>query len=415
MTEYVYGRKKINSIIAIMVLCALLLAGRYDIQVYAGENSSDVLRDISSGTVDFFKNTYAGGGKSFITKEVAKGAGNSATDWIVIALSRLGAEDNYDLYLEGLEGYVNEKYQKEGGLSQVKATEYHRIALAILACGGNPESVGNQKINLIKDGIYDRGLTAPLDEQGINGEIWALITIDAGNYNIPEGAYYDRDKIIESIISKQLENGGFGLIPEEMDVDVTAMAVTALSNYYEENKEYKIADKNSNVVKSIRVKETVDKAVEALSKLQLDDGDYETGGEANASSTSQVIIALSCLKIDILNDERFIKNGNTLADGLMKYKMEDGGFYRMSGDEKISNVIDSEQALLAICAMIRENESLNKLYDFSDENIHISNLENNENLNRKYIIYIAVAAGILMLTAITIVAAKKYGKIKPEK
>ena len=51
-------------------------------------------------------------------------------------------------------------------------------------------------------------------------------------------------------------------------------------------------------------------------------GDYASEDIANASSTSQVIIALTSLNIDILKADDFIKEGNNLLDGLMKYKMD---------------------------------------------------------------------------------------------
>ncbi|MDD4124791.1 MAG: DUF4430 domain-containing protein, partial [Eubacteriales bacterium] len=95
------------------------------------------------------------------------------------------------------------------------------------------------------------------------------------------------------------------------DVDVTAMAVQALALYYD----------TENDVKAV-----VDKALIFLSEKQLDGGDYSGYGTPNPESTSQVIIALASLGIDPVEDSRFIKNGNGLIDGLLKYRLPDGSF-----------------------------------------------------------------------------------------
>ena len=85
-----------------------------------------------------------------------------------------------------------------------------------------------------------------------------------------------------------------------------------------------------------------------------------------------MIIALCALGIDPLCDERFIKNGVTLWDGLMRYRREDGGFlHSFSYDSNnptslpdASNSMAGEQALLALCALIRQKKGMRSLYDF---------------------------------------------------
>lgn len=408
MKEYVYMSRKLKRIIALFCICVLFCTS-FIIQVKGAEVD---LEAVGSKAYSFIKDTYANGSKELITAETAKSAGTSTMDWLVIALSRLGIQDNYSLYLEALTDYVAAKYKEEGGLSKVKATEYHRIALAILACNGDPRCVGEDKIDLIKDGVYDRNKVSPLDAQGINGEIWALITVDAGNYQIPEGAYYTRDRIVGSIISKQREDGSFGLTEDKTDVDITAMAVTALSTYYDSDKIYEFEDKNTNEVRKVKVKEAVDKAVEALSNLQLASGDYMSEEIANASSTSQVIIALTSLNIDILKTQDFTKEGNNLLDGLMKYKMDNGSFYRARGNENMSDVIETEQALLAIASVVRQAEDKGRLYDFNGQ--LVKNTESNKAENNNLVIYMCVA-GIVILFIIGAAAFVKRKKPIQEK
>lgn len=159
-------------------------------------------------------------------------AGSSATDWLPIGLSRCGVEDDYDAYLAALQTYVEQKYREPDKLDRVKATEWHRISLAVLACGGDPTHFGKDAdgndINLIADGVYDRGKTIDIGAQGLNGWLWGLITLDSMKYNIPAGSSYTRTEMIKRILSFQLPDNGFNLRFAQgstADPDITAMAI----------------------------------------------------------------------------------------------------------------------------------------------------------------------------------------------
>ena len=119
----------------------------------------------------------------------------------------------------------------------------------------------------------------------------------------------------------------------------------------------------------------MDEAVQRLSELQLDTGDYMSWGTENVESTDQVTVALCCLGIDPLTDERFIKNGNTLLDGILRYRMPDGGFvhsYTFDSDNPTSlpdksNTMASEQTLYTMAALRRQALGMRTLYDFRPE------------------------------------------------
>ncbi len=330
---------------------------RYQDMTYQDTTYQDTTYlDIFSIVMDIVKwkkSTYnRSENESLISGDYMDLAATTSGDWFVIGISRLGLKDDYDAYYSKIENIVKERYESEGTLHKVKATEYHRVIFAVLASGGNPQNVAG--VNLIKDGIYDRANVAALDKQGINGYIFALIAADANAYEFPENVCDTREDIINGILEKELTNGGFSLTGTALDVDVTAMAIQALSNYYDRED----------------VKCVVDRALLKLSSLQQDDGDFVSYGYANAESTAQVVIALTSLGIDPLTDERFIKNGNTLFDGMMKYRMEDGGFAHCFGNpsyKEESNSMASEQILLAMVAMLREHNDMNKLYDFGHE------------------------------------------------
>lgn len=80
---------------------------------------------------------------------------------------------------------------------------------------GDPTNFGvdpnGDAINLTADGTYNRGFTASLGRQGINGWIWGLIALDAKHYSIPDGSYYSRADIIKEILKLQLSDGGLRL------------------------------------------------------------------------------------------------------------------------------------------------------------------------------------------------------------
>lgn len=298
-------------------------------------------------------------------------AGSTPGDWYPIALSRLGYKTDYSGYLAVLEQNVKERYALDGGLSAAKATEWHRIILAVLASGGNPRDIDG--IDLVADGTYNRGKTASLGRQGINGWIWGLIALDSKSWEVPKDAYYTRDDIILQILSAQLENGGFALTGEAADPDITAMALQALAPYYNSETVYTLPGGTaSEEAKKTTVRKAAEAALECLSGLQSEQGDFFSWGTQNSESCSQVIIALCALGIDPLCDERFIKNGVTLWDGLMRYRREDGGFlHSLSYDSNnptslpdASNSMAGEQALLALCALIRQKKGMRSLYDF---------------------------------------------------
>ena len=187
---------------------------------------------------------------------------------------------------------------------------------------------------------YNRGYTASLGKQGINGRIWALIALDSMHFQIPDGAYNTRDDIIAQILARQLPDGGFALTGTVSDPDMTAMAIVALAPYYNAESVYTLDGKS----KSVRT--VVDESLLNLSAVQSADGDYASWGIYNAESTAQVIQALCSLGINPLTDSRFIKNGNTALDALMKYKNSDGGFAHTPGSA--SNSMASQQALCAL-------------------------------------------------------------------
>ena len=358
----------------------LLLSCVFGIPAKAEADSAGTARAIADGIIAWKKKENAAEpGGYLINEQYLELAGTTPGDWYPIGLGRFGISDNNTGYLAVIKDRIEERYRQPGKLSAAKATEWHRISLAILAMGGDPTHIGTDEngnpINLIADGTYDRGKTTPLGRQGINGWIWGLIALDSRRYEIPEDAYYTRDDILVEILRQQLDDGGFALSGKAADPDITAMAVQALAPYYNSEKTYTYKQKAVGQEETKTVRQIVDEALQCLSELQLNTGDFKSWGTENVESTDQVMVALCSLGLDPLTDERFIKNGKTLLDGILRYRREDGGFvhsYTYDPDNPTSlpdqsNTMAGEQTLYAMAALWRQANGMRRLYDFREE------------------------------------------------
>lgn len=302
-----------------------------------------------------------------------KQATSTAGDWYPFSLGRIGYTDDFEAYLAVAEKNVQTRYQLPQKLDETKATEWHRISLALLATGGDPTAING--INLIADGTYDRALTASLGTQGLNGWIWGLIALDSMRYNVPPSASTTRQDIIEEILKAQLPDGGFSFYHDAADVDITAMALQALAPYANSFQSFTYTQQATNTTVTKTVRTVVEEALATLSTLQTTNGDFTSWGESNAESTAQVLVALSALQIDPLTDTRFIKKGQTILDGLMRYQQADGGFihsenYNPANPTSLpdeSNSMASEQVLYALIAHKRATENFRALYDMRAE------------------------------------------------
>lgn len=334
-----------KKIIALLISAIILLSACSNQRPSTG----DKLLDTAFAAADAQAALYSAKGK-LLSKDDIFPAGNSTCDWTALAFSILDVDDDYNAYLSSLESYVTECYGSQGGLHRSKATEWHRIALTVMALGGNPESFGTDangnSINLIADGTYNFGGN-DLGAQGNNAYIFALLTLDAKDFSVPENSLYPREYILDALLNAQEEDGGFGLIPGTSDTDITAMALQALAPY----------------VGTEAADAAIARALSMLSALQNDDGSFSSYDVPSSESCSQIIIALCSLGIDPKEDERFIKNGNSVYDALMSFKLANGGF-RHNSDSEDADAIATEQAMLALCSMIKMREG-KRLYDFS--------------------------------------------------
>lgn len=331
----------------------------------AEENIISELEEMSTEIINWKKSeSEISSDDNLLNNQFLEHAGSSSGDWFPIGLGRLGYEDDYDAYLAVINDVIAKRYDEEHKLDRIKATEWHRISLAVLALGGDPTAISEGSIDLIADGTYNRSKVMDLGKQGINGLTWGLLTLDSMRYKVPKNAADSREDIIKRILEAQLDDGGFSLKSPPSNADITGMTLQALAPYYNSEKVYTYIRKIDDKKREVRVRDVVDEALEYLTSVELD----------NPESTVQVIVALTALQIDPLSEE-FIRDDQTLFDILKEFKRDDGGFvhsYSYDPDNPTSkpdesNSMASEQTLYGLTSMLRYYSDSRTLYDFREE------------------------------------------------
>ena len=244
--------------------------------------------------------------------------------WVPFALKMSGTDaaddEYYGAYYDSIRVAVK---TNDGVLSEDRPTANERVSMNLKAIGKDPTNVeGADLMEVVDD--YD-----VIFRQGLNAEIYALISADYTGYVLThEGDYLD------DLLVSQIPDGSFGMDSDHPDSDMTAMAVQALSIY---DSRIEVNEKSDD-----RAASAIDKALEWLQNEQQDDGSY-----GNSESTAQVIIALNCLGRDPQCEE-FTKGDNDLYDGLMAFHTEEG-FSHEAGDE--TDIMATEQSLMALDAI----------------------------------------------------------------
>lgn len=307
-----------------------------------GTPSQSAQPDSTEGWRKVYEETGA-----YLQAQAAPSVGSIGGEWAVIGLSRAGllSDAAAQSYEQAAEDYV-----KQAGsvrLHHAKSTENSRTILGLTAAGYDAANVAGVDLTA---GLTDM---AYLRAQGTNGPIWALIALDCGAYDIPQCAdgeeQVTREGLVAEILPYQCSDGGWALMGDESDVDMTAMALTALAPYKDD----------------VEVKAAVDAALAYLSDAQQDDGGFMGWGTTNSESCAQVIVALTALGIDPAADSRFVKNGASPLDGLCAFACEGGGFCH-SNEQAEPDGMATEQGFYALAAYDRFRQGMTSLFDMTD-------------------------------------------------
>lgn len=268
------------------------------------------------------------------------------TDWELIYLALTDTPVSAEM--------LNERVREAEGAWR-KVTDIERIAIAAAAIGQDPRDI--EGYNLIEQIVTsDRMLS-----QGVNGPTYALIALDCKQFAVPEDALWTREALVEAVLSYQNEDGSFSLTQGDSgNVDITAMALQALSGYVEQDV----------------VETAVDRALAYLSDVQEEDGSYSLYGDKNCESTAQVVLALQTLGIDLYTDARFIKNGITALEAMLAFAVTENGDiwrFRHLMDGEVDELA-TQQGYLAVAAVQKPQ----RWFDFGaaeTENGYITDLD----------------------------------------
>lgn len=239
------------------------------------------------------------------------------SEWGLIGLARGG----YSLPAHALSDIEARVKQTDAQFSRV--TDYERIALGVLAAGGDPRNVaGYDFLEMITT-------DAKLERQGPNGIIHALLLLESGDFTVTSEAQWTKERLIAWLIDAQKDDGGWSISAEgESNADITAMALAALA-----------PSSNQDEVKA-----AVEQAVKYLSHIQREDGGFPG---LSAERTAQIIIGLTANGIDPADGD-FVKDKGNAVRYLLSMQLPDGSFAHLPDGD--SDLIASEQALMALVA-----------------------------------------------------------------
>jgi hypothetical protein len=269
------------------------------------------------------------------------GFGSVGGEWLAMGLAR-SELNGMEEYLLGYGERVAAHTAEQGGILHAKKyTEYSRVILAWTAIGRDATDVGGFNL-LVPLADFEQTVF-----QGLNGPIYALIALDCGNYEIPENETFNtqatRDMYVDYIVNTEHPDGGWSLSGGPAEIDITAMALQALSKYQDRPD----------------VQKAVERGLNYLSQQQNVNGGFADGNGETSEAIAQTIVALTELGIS-LEDSRFVKNGNTLEDALLRFQMEDGSFSHLMDSD--TDVLATEQAFYALVAIDRMEQGKTSLY-----------------------------------------------------
>lgn len=282
------------------LLTALLILASAGAEGAAPKEGILAFKAIQSGAKDV-QDWIAGG----LPELMGKGG-----EWYLIGLSQTGQHD-LSACREALLTYLKNNTVRS-------ATTRQKLALTLLAAGGGTA-----------DGTSV--LADTLGKQGVMSWAWGLHLLNNGCGNGETTA----DAAVEALLSLRKADGGWAVTGSASDVDATAMVLQALAPHREQSE----------------VAAAVDGALTLLSARQLADGGFASFGVTCAESAAQVIIALCELGIDPAGDPHFVKDGTSVLEALMAYRLPDGSFSHTPGGAYSESA--TAQAFLALSAYER--------------------------------------------------------------
>lgn len=299
-----------------LLLCLLLISSVLGSLSVHADGAEDEARQLIDGIIGY--KCQDGDIQSLIDSELNEKAGIGA-EWYIFSLAQYSKYD-FSSYEKSLIEYLSKNEIHS-------AASRRKYALCLAAVGSENDYIASV-------------MNEPLDSVGIMALIFNLHLLNNGYTS----SQYTYSEVCDALLALQCDDGGWSVSGKVGDVDVTAMALQALSAVYEQS----------------NVKIATDKALSFLSSAQQDSGGYKSYGVENPESSSQVLVALSSLNIDCTLDLRFIKNKNTLFDAIAKFRLSNGSFSHVLGGDANENA--TVQALYSMISYVRMKSGKTPLY-----------------------------------------------------
>ncbi len=328
----------------VLIFSALLLNTTFS-NIVAFENTEKIfpfkpIDDAIIKALDFLRNQQ--------TEEGSFGS-YFVSSWATMAISSVEEDpSNWNNLVSYLE-------QHTSSIDEAKASDWERMALAIVACNKNPRDFSGlnfiEKIKSFFDGTEISSLNNPYDD------IFGILALIAAGED-------KNSEIIQSICNyiknEGNDNGGWG------NVDATSASVMALIAAGE--------DKNSEIIEN---------AISFLKTKQVDNGGFEFRGTTNAGTTAwaiQAIVAAGKNPASIY----WINNGSSPIDYLLKLQQKDGSF-NWSENQRINPVWMTAYVIPALVGKpypvkIMEISSDDDIIDNDDESENSNQNETNDNI-----------------------------------
>lgn len=307
-----------------------------------GENSSINEADQLNGIVDTQIKELKENIASAYALKNAEWWGSSATWWHAVgmsAYSNTSTDTTRVVSADSKQAFMNKTISDITSLGTTASTNANKLANAVngmSAFGYDPTalwSINKSKIDAVSQ---LKNIKLEDAQKGWYSTIapYVLLSLNQGEYN---SETLENEYII--YLLGELENADWS-----WGVDTPAMVLQGLTPYYSR----------------VDVKTAIDKIILTLSEKQGVNGSY-----GSANSDALVIVALAQLGINPHTDNRFIKNGKSLVDSLLNYRMtSNDGFWYTSG---IYDEYATEQGFLALIAAseVMKNPLPYNVYDFS--------------------------------------------------
>lgn len=276
--------------------------------------------------------------------------GPVAGDWAVLALARSGRISANSTWLASwytdLNRLLTEVATLEGAGYNIsnppsvgtfpaelrRWTDFQRVTLALLALGHDATNFNGHDLTATFRNFVPTSERHALN-QTINADTYALIALEA-RPNMGQSSPY-----LQSLLAAQRSDGSFGLAGNSssaLDIDTTAMAITALAPAFH----------NGNALAI----QAVNGALTFLRAQTFDDPE----------AVAQMIVALTALGSPFANEA--LDYVNLL---LHWFDAQSGGFRRPDATSPV-NLMTTEQAAYALVSYWRLVNGMTALYDMSD-------------------------------------------------